>query len=79
MAFSEGVKDQAYKRSGAQCECSRVHASAPHPGGRCSTKFPRNGAWEAHHVTAVASGGKDTLENCEALCTPCHIRMMMSH
>ena len=30
------------------------------------------GGWEAHHKTAAASGGSDTLSNCEILCIPCH-------
>jgi hypothetical protein len=69
MAFSQSVKDDALKRSGGQCECTRQHpgrTEAPHHGGRCSNKF---GRWHAHHTTA---GGPDTLSNCEALCVPCH-------
>jgi 5-methylcytosine-specific restriction endonuclease McrA len=74
MAFSESVKDEAFKRSGGRCECTRQHAGhdAPHHGGRCPSTFIRYGAWEAHHITAVASGGSDGLSNCEALCTRCH-------
>ncbi len=71
MAFSETVKDEAYKRSGGRCECTRQHVGkdAPHHGGRCSKTFTRHGAWEAHHL---AAGGSDTLSNCEALCIACH-------
>jgi len=28
------------------------------------------GRWHAHHKTAEASGGSDSLSNCEALCIP---------
>lgn len=69
MAFPQSVKDEALKRSGARCECTRQHpgrAEAPHHGGRCPRKF---GRWHAHHITA---GGPDTLSNCQALCVPCH-------
>lgn len=70
MAFSEEVKDQAYRRSGGQCECTRSHY--PHWGARCPTRLARQGAWEAHHKTAVSVGGHDGLSNCEVLCIPCH-------
>lgn len=72
MAFSETVKDEAFKRSGGRCECTRQHpgrTDAPHHGGRCARTFTRQGSWEAHHITA---GGPDTLSNCEALCVTCH-------
>jgi 5-methylcytosine-specific restriction endonuclease McrA len=75
MAFSEATKDEAYKRSGGRCECTRLHpgiTSAPHHGGRCTTTFTRYGNWEAHHKTAVSSGGSDNLSNCEVLCKKCH-------
>lgn len=74
MAFSDETKDQAYKRSGGRCECTRQHTgmSAPHHGGRCTKTFARHGDWQAHHKVAVASGGSDALSNCEVLCTQCH-------
>ena len=28
--------------------------------------------WHAHHVQAPSEGGSDELDNCEALCIPCH-------
>lgn len=75
MAFSETTKDAAYKRSGGRCECTRKHSGisdAPHHGGRCPNTFARHGRWEAHHKTAVTSGGDDSLSNCEVLCVKCH-------
>lgn len=70
MAFSEATKDAAFKRSGGRCECTRQHGS--HPRGRCTATFTRHGNWQAHHITAVSSGGPDTLSNCEVLCVKCH-------
>ncbi len=72
MAFSESIKDAAYKRSGGRCECTRKHPGVSSHSGQCTTKFSRNGSWHAHHKTAVASGGADTLSNCEVLCLSCH-------
>jgi len=66
MAFSESVKDEAFKRSGGRCECTR--SSHDNHTGRCSTTITRHTA-EYHHVTA---GGPDILSNCEALCKGCH-------
>lgn len=75
MAFSEAVKDEIFKNSGGRCQCNRQHqgiTTAPHHGGRCSNTFTRYGNWEAHHIVAVSSGGKDVASNGEALCTQCH-------
>ena len=63
MAFSDSVKNAAFRRAGGRCECRRRvcgHA------GRCS-KSLANG-WHAHHITSQAAAGADTLSNCEALC-----------
>jgi len=71
MAFSEETKQAAFKRAGGQCECRRLSCTV-HPSTiRCTTTL-KSGQWHAHHKTAVASGGDDTLSNCEALCIPCH-------
>lgn len=74
MAFSETIKDEIFKRSGGQCECTRKHEglSAPHHGGRCSATFTRHGNWEAHHIVSQNAGGADTKRNGEALCVKCH-------
>lgn len=69
MAFSDAVKDAAFKNSGGQCEC--VRTSHNHPFRRCSAKVTRHSA-EYHHKTADAAGGPDTLANCEVLCVTCH-------
>jgi hypothetical protein len=70
MAFNQATKDAAFTRAGGQCECSRMSCTV-HKTYRCITKLTA-GRWHAHHRTAVASGGDDTLSNCEALCIPCH-------
>jgi 5-methylcytosine-specific restriction endonuclease McrA len=69
MAFSETTKQAAFNRAGGQCECRRLSCNV-HATLRCTTKLA--GRWHAHHRTAVASGGDDSLNNCEALCIPCH-------
>jgi hypothetical protein len=74
MAFSDDTKDQAYRRAGGKCECTRQHGgvNAPHHGGRCGTALGRNGNWHAHHKTARSAGGSDNPSNCEVLCIDCH-------
>ncbi|MDR3667474.1 MAG: HNH endonuclease [Ignavibacteriaceae bacterium] len=68
MAFSQETKDKAYIRAGGKCECTRKVCS--HHTGRCNARLAND--WHAHHITAVASDGPDSLSNCEALCIKCH-------
>ena len=72
MAFTEQTVWTAFVRSGGRCECSRQgHGHV----GRCTRTFgwnDRGGYWQAHHRHAVASGGGDSLSNCEVTCTHCH-------
>jgi len=70
MAFSQETKQAAFIRAGGQCECRRLSCTE-HTSIRCTTKLTA-GRWHAHHKTAEASGGSDSLSNCEALCIPCH-------
>ena len=78
MAFSDSVIAAAWQRAGGMCECGRN--SCGHGPWRCNKTLNWNargndyaaGGWEAHHKTAVASGGTDTLSNCEILCIACH-------
>lgn len=65
MAFSQLTKEQALRRAGGRCECTRL--AHPHIG-RCSSRGP----FEYHHKTSVFVGGSDSLSNCEVLCKPCH-------
>ena len=69
MAFSQDVKDAAYRRAGGKCECGM---SACGHRGRCNKPLGNN--WHAHHKTSSAAGGPDTLSNCIAMCVPCHER-----
>ena len=77
MSFSESTVKEAWDRAGGMCECKRsrhVHDS------KCNKILLWNHrgdddspfGWEAHHKTAVSSGGDDTLSNCEILCIECH-------
>ena len=69
MAFREDTKLAAYERAGGRCECLRQSCSA-HFGGRCGRLL--TAGWHAHHVRAPSEGGRDELDNCEALCILCH-------
>ena len=69
MAFSESIKDEAFKRSGGMCECTRT--SHLNHTGRCSKILTRYGT-EYYHVVSQDAGGTEDLSNCEVLCTICH-------
>lgn len=79
MAFSDFTVRQAWTRSGGRCECQRVTHTHGYLN-RCTRMLSWNQrgndnsiyGWEAHHKTAVASGGSDALSNCEILCIECH-------
>lgn len=68
MAFSEATKQAALSRAGYRCECRRLTCSHVL---RCGALLVA-GRWHAHHKTSQLAGGADTLDNCEALCIPCH-------
>lgn len=78
MAFSSAVIAAAWQRAGGRCECGR--STCGHGRSRCNRVldwYARGndylpGGWKAHHKVAVASGGSDTLSNCEILCISCH-------
>ena len=77
MAFTQETVDQAWRRSSAHCECGR--STHGHNSVRCNKQLvyasrgrDGQGAWEAHHQTAVQSGGSDALSNCQILCWDCH-------
>lgn len=70
MAFSEETKAQILRNAGNKCECTRQ--CSYHKGRRCNAAlYTGTGNWNAHHKTAVASGG-DTASNGEAFCLSCH-------
>lgn len=78
MAFPSNVVLMAWQRAGGRCECCRK--TCGHGASRCGRPLNwyargndyHSGGWEAHHRTAVAAGGSDTLSNCEILCIRCH-------
>jgi len=70
MAFPQLVKDQAWRRSGGKCECTRSAHTHPR---RCNAVLSRASA-EYHHIHAQAQGGHDGLSNCEVLCHSCHVK-----
>jgi len=77
MAFSEETVRKAWTRAEGKCECRRERHK--HSYTRCNKQLVWEnrgrdgpGKWEAHHRTAVASGGDDSLSNCEILCWDCH-------
>lgn len=77
MAFPKSVVEDAWRRAKGLCECER--RSCGHTG-RCNKQLTWSnrgqegcrGAWEAHHIVAVSSGGTDALSNCQILCLDCH-------
>ncbi len=75
MPFSRDVINDAWRRAGGRCECTR---SCPeHSGSRCNRNLdPYNQIpamrWHAHHRTSEDASGTDTLDNCEILCLRCH-------
>jgi len=72
MAFPQSVKTIAFNRAEGLCECSRRHYGDAHHGSRCNKALSiYGGDWEAHHITAVESGGDDSPGNCEVLCRIC--------
>lgn len=75
MTVPESIKDEVYKRSGGRCECSRQHVGvldATHHGGRCITRFTRDGYWEANFKKPLGGGGSMNVSNFEALCLSCY-------
>ena len=41
----------------------------------CQAKGCEHAATDVHHITPLASGGDDTLENLQALCHGCHSKV----
>ncbi|MBN2380475.1 hypothetical protein JXM67_11810 [candidate division WOR-3 bacterium] len=83
MPFSDAVIKEAWKRSGGKCECTRgTHGHA----GRCPNilvweakgNYTQPGSWDAYHSVPEASGGPDSIDNCEIMCSRC-IRMTAAY
>jgi 5-methylcytosine-specific restriction endonuclease McrA len=66
MAFSEQTRRKIFDNAKGKCEsCGKQLVYQNHTEGE-------PGAWEAHHKTAVRSGGSDAPSNGKALCLDCH-------
>ena len=70
MPFPQSIKDKAYIRSGARCECARrSHGHA----GRCRSAVGKATA-QFHEIYDISQGGHEGLSNCEVLCRSCQMR-----
>ena len=66
MAFSDETRREIFDNANDKCErCGKELVFENHTEGE-------RGAWEAHHRTAVSSGGSDAPSNGKALCLDCH-------
>ncbi|WP_324716441.1 hypothetical protein U7230_13950 [Carboxydochorda subterranea] len=72
-AFPEAVVEQAFRRAGARCECTR--SGHGHPV-RCPKRLQWElrghdgpGGWEARPYDPARPA---TASNCEILCQPCY-------
>ena len=89
MAFSPKTKYEAYRRANGRCECVRETCGHNNRCVRkCAISDKdsflaaltedyseiRYPGFQFHHITAVQSGGDDSLSNCEFLCEECHVK-----
>ncbi|MFI3904000.1 HNH endonuclease [Ochrobactrum sp. S1502_03] len=67
--FSKEVKRTALKRSGMKCEAvGEMYGFEA--GQRCCVSLSAGVQYD--HIIADSIGGEPTLENCAAVCIPCH-------
>ena len=67
--FSKQIKREALKRSGRLCEAEGALYGLK-SGQRCNCTLAVGVAFD--HILADSNGGEPTLENCAAVCLPCH-------
>ncbi len=68
--FPKSVKQAALRRSGGVCEAEgKVYGLEP--GTRC-TRLLSEGVDFDHYPLPAHAEGSNTLENCQAVCRPCH-------
>jgi 5-methylcytosine-specific restriction endonuclease McrA len=67
--FTKSTKREALKRSGLLCEAVGTMYGL-HAGQRCNAPFS-NGV-EFDHIVLDANSKDNSLENCAAVCMPCH-------
>lgn len=75
MAFSEEVKEEAFKRAGGRCECTRGMC-ATHYLSRCPSSLSMASA-NFNRKKQTVLGDADSLSNCEVLCTYCFANSAM--
>ena len=70
MPFSDEIVERAWKRSGGNCECTRIKHGH---GGRCNRPLTRSlrgeGGWEAHSISGLY---KNLAADCEIFCWDCY-------
>lgn len=67
--FSKEVRREALKRSGQLCEASGPMYGLK-AGQRCNCTLSVGVQFD--HIISDSSGGEPTLDNCAAVCLPCH-------
>lgn len=67
--FSKLVKRQAVIRSDQKCEASGALYNLPNDQ-RCNAPLSKGVNFD--HFILASEGGEATLENCRAVCIPCH-------
>lgn len=67
--FSKQTKREANDRSGGLCEAVGVMYGLE-PDKRCNA--PLGKGRQHDHILACSNGGDNSLENCAAICIPCH-------
>lgn len=69
LEFSRATRREALKRSGLRCEATGPRYGF-HEGQRCYV--PLNKGVEFDHALEAELGGDNSLDNCMAICIPCH-------
>ena len=67
--FTKSTKRAALKRANSQCEAVGVMYGLE-PDTRCGKSLAHG--VEFDHIILAANGGDASLENCAAVCIPCH-------
>lgn len=67
--FSKKVKRAAWERSGERCEAVGAMYGLP-PNQRCNMPLTRGAEYD--HIILDANSHDNSLENCAAVCIPCH-------
>jgi 5-methylcytosine-specific restriction endonuclease McrA len=71
LEFSRATRRDALQRSGQKCEAVGAEYGL-RPGERCCAPLAKGVEFD-HHLSAEM-GGDNSLDNCRAVCIPCHRR-----